>query len=495
MSKVKTIFRCGACGAGQAKWAGRCPSCAEWNTLAEELDGPAVPVRALAPSEPAVPIGTVDDSEWAMVPSGIAELDRVLGGGFVRGSVTLLGGEPGIGKSTLLLQLLASMARSGSRCLLVSGEESPQQVRLRATRLGAIAADLWLAAETSLPAALGQVDAVNPAVLVIDSIQTIADPALASAPGSVGQVRECANALVRLAKDRGITVLLIGHVTKEGTLAGPRALEHVVDTVLSFEGDRHHALRLLRASKHRFGATGELGLFEMHEEGLRGVADPGALFLGDRSHGASGSIVACAMEGQRPLMVELQALVSTSPLAMPRRNVQGVDTNRVALLLAVLEQRAQLKLAFCDVFASAVGGVRVTEPAGDLALALALASALGEQPLPHDLVAVGEVGLAGEIRSVVHLERRLAEAARLGFSTAVVPLSAPSVESPIELIRVGTVGDAIERFDLRTRAGERKGQRPDRGSDRPERSERSPRQADGGGGGYDLARDASEWET
>jgi DNA repair protein RadA/Sms len=471
MTKVRTVFRCGTCGAGQAKWAGRCTSCGEWNTLVEELDGPSTAPRALAPAEAAVPIGSVDDAEWAMVGSGIGELDRVLGGGFVRGSVTLLGGEPGIGKSTLVLQLLASMARSGSRCLLVSGEESPQQVRLRATRLGAIAPELWLAAETSLPAALGHVDAVNPAVLVIDSIQTIADPALASPPGSVGQVRECANALVRLAKDRGITVLLIGHVTKEGTLAGPRALEHVVDTVLSFEGDRHHALRLLRASKHRFGATGELGLFEMHEEGLRGVADPGALFLGDRSHGASGSIVACAMEGQRPLMVELQALVTSSALAMPRRNVQGVDTNRVALLLAVLEQRAHLKLAFCDVFASAVGGVRVTEPAGDLALALALASALGEQPLPDDLVAIGEVGLAGEIRSVVHLERRVAEAARLGFATAIVPMSAPPVDSPIRLIRVATVHDAIERFDLRTRRGETKGQRQERAGEQAPREQ------------------------
>ena len=453
MSRVKTIFRCGSCGAGFPKWGGRCATCGEWNTLAEELDGPAAPARGVSPSEPAILIANVDNAGWRATPTGIGELDRVLGGGLVPGSVTLLGGEPGIGKSTLVVQLLASLARSGVRSLLISGEESLQQVRLRAERLDALAPDLWLASETSLPAVIGHIDAVGPQVVVIDSIQTMADPALASSPGSVGQVRECAHALVRLAKDRGVTVVLIGHVTKEGALAGPRVLEHVVDTVLSFEGDRYHALRMLRAVKHRFGATGELGLFEMLESGLQGVPDPAALFLGDRHVGATGSIVTCAMEGQRPLLVETQALVSSSALAMPRRNAQGLDGNRLSLLTAVLEQRAQVPLTFCDVFASVVGGVRVTEPASDLALALAVASAWGEQQLPSDLVAIGEIGLAGEVRSVVHLERRLAEAARLGFGSAVVPASAPQVDVAIELIRVATLGEAVDRFDLRTRIG------------------------------------------
>jgi DNA repair protein RadA/Sms len=446
----------------------------------EEFDGPpasgAVSVR---PSEAAIPISDVDPTAWASRPTGIGELDRVLGGGLVPGSVTLLGGEPGIGKSTLLLQLLASLARGGARCLLASGEESRQQVRLRAERLDALHPSLWLAAENNLASLFGHLDDVKPDVLVVDSIQTLADPALASSPGSVGQVRECANALVRMAKERDITVMLVGHVTKEGSLAGPRVLEHVVDTVLSFEGDRHHALRLLRAVKHRFGATGELGLFEMVEAGLIGVADPGAMFLGDRQHGASGSVVACTMEGQRPLLVETQALVTATTSPMPRRTATGVDSGRIALLLAVLAERAQTVLSFCDVFASVVGGVRLTEPAADLALALALASAHSEVPVPTDVVAIGEIGLAGEVRSVAHMNRRLAEATRLGFRTAIVPASTPDIEGPLTLLRVATLGEAVRQLHLKSSAGSKKSQRQSFNGGSGGRS------AEGeGGGGY-----------
>jgi DNA repair protein RadA/Sms len=428
----------------------------------EELDGPSQSPVSLRPAERAIPISDVDPTEWVSRATGIAELDRVLGGGLVPGSVTLLGGEPGIGKSTLLLQLVASLARNGARCLIASGEESRQQVRLRAERLGALHPSVWIAAENSLPNVFGHIDDVKPDIVVVDSIQTIADPALASSPGSVGQVRECANALVRMAKERDITVILVGHVTKEGSLAGPRVLEHVVDTVLSFEGDRHHALRLLRAVKHRFGATGELGLFEMVESGLEGVGDPGALFLGDRQHGASGSVVACTMEGQRPLLVETQALVTATTAPMPRRTATGVDSGRVALLLAVLAERAHTVLSFCDVFASVVGGVRLTEPAADLALALALASAFSEVPVPSDVVAIGEIGLAGEVRSVSHMNRRLAEATRLGFRSAIVPMSTPDIEGPLSLLRVATLKDAVKEMGLKSAAGSRKSQRPSR---------------------------------
>ncbi len=514
MSKIKTVFRCASCGSGFPKWAGRCGSCGEWNTMAEELDGPSSAPLIVAPSHAAVELRDIDPTQWYAKPSGIAELDRVLGGGFVPGSVTLVGGEPGIGKSTLLLQLLAALAANGTRCLLISGEESRQQIRLRAERLGALPAGLWLASETVLPSVLGHVEAVQPEVLVIDSIQTMVDPSMASAAGSVGQVRECANALVREAKTKGITTLLVGHVTKEGSLAGPRVLEHVVDTVLSFEGDRHHALRLLRAVKHRFGATGELGIFEMVEAGLIGVADPGALFLGDRRHGASGSIVACSMEGQRPLLVETQALVTSTQQMMPRRTGQGIDQNRLALLIAVLRERAGLSLAACEVFASAVGGVKLTEPAGDLPLALALASALSEVPIPSSIVAIGEIGLAGEVRAVAHGARRLAEAARLGFKTAIVPVSFVDEVPGMELIKVSTIEEAVNRLDLRSAKGTAKsrasneggGNRPSapwfggrngsngsNGSNGPQGGNRNQRRSgELHNDGYDLSQDRSE---
>ena len=384
----------------------------------------------------------VDLGEWTRRSTGLSELDRVLGGGLVPGSVTLVGGEPGIGKSTLLLQVLSAVSRGGARCLLVTAEESAQQVRLRADRLNAVAPDLFVVAETSLVHVLAHVDELSPDVLVVDSVQTVFDPYLGSSPGSVAQVRECAARLVRESKERGMTTVLVGHVTKDGSLAGPRVLEHVVDTVLSFEGERHHALRMLRAVKHRFGSTSELGLFEMGEAGLIGVPDPSGLFLGDRKHGAPGSVVLPAMEGHRPLLVEVQALVSKTTLPQPRRSAQGLDSGRLSLVLAVLAQRVGVDLGACDVHASAVGGVRVVEPASDLALALALVSARSNTAIGDDVVACGEVGLAGELRQVSHTARRLAEAARLGFRTAIVPLSAPEADG-IEVRRCATVREAV----------------------------------------------------
>lgn len=447
MARARAVHRCTECGAESPQWTGKCPGCGGWNTLQEERVAPSSIARAAAAltgtSRPE-PITEVDTTEGAARPTGVGELDRVLGGGLVPGSVTLLGGEPGVGKSTLLLQVLAAMAEGGATCLLVSAEESKQQVRLRAERLGALHDRLLILAETSMPSVLAAVDDVKPDIVVIDSIQTVFDPELGSAPGSVSQVRDCAHQLVTMAKQRHLACVLVGHVTKEGALAGPRVLEHVVDTVLSFDGERHHALRLLRAQKHRFGATGELGLFEMSEAGLTGVPDPSGLFLGDRRAGVPGSAVVPTMEGQRPLLVELQALVAASNLPQPRRSAHGLDGNRLSLLLAVLERRAGVPFGGYDVFASAVGGVRLAEPGVDLGLALALASARAGVSLPADLVACGEIGLGGELRLVARTARRLAEAARLGFTQAVVPASAPDGPKGLTLHRVHTLAQAID---------------------------------------------------
>lgn len=441
MGKSRVIYRCSECGGATPKWGGRCVVCSAWNSLVEEHDAPA-PAAPTGPSSPATPISEVADGGARPCPTGIAEVDRVLGGGVVPGSVTLLGGEPGIGKSTLLLQLLAHWP---GRTLYVSAEESAQQVRLRAERLDAVRPDLWLLPETSLPAIVAAIDDVQPTLVVVDSIQTIADPAVPSAPGSVVQVRACAQRLVAEAKRRDLPVLLVGHVTKEGGLAGPRALEHIVDTVLAFEGDRHHALRLLRAAKHRFGATDELGVFEMRGNGLVGVPDASSLFLADRRAGVAGSAVVPTLEGQRPLLVEVQALTNTTNASgvPPRRSAQGIDGGRLALLLAVLERRARVATGNVEVFASAVGGVRLTEPGADLALCLAIVSALADVPLAAGLVVVGEVGLAGEVRQAAHTERRLAEAARMGFTQALVPANSPLIDCGLELLRVGSVPEAL----------------------------------------------------
>jgi len=448
VARTRTVHRCTECGSAAAKWSGRCGACGAWNTLVEEVERRPTVALGVITGNGATPVLLSDlpAEAGSLMPTGIGELDRVLGGGLHVGSVTLVGGEPGIGKSTLLLQAVASMARDGARCLVVSAEESPAQVRLRAERLGAVGPGLWIVGETSLPAIKAAVEQVKPDVLVVDSIQTVWDPDIESTPGSVAQVRDCAHQLAVAAKAGGPAVVLVGHVTKEGTLAGPRVLEHLVDTVLSFEGERHHALRMLRAVKHRFGATGELGLFEMTAGGLEGVTDPGALFLGDRHPGTPGSVVFPAMEGHRPLLVEIQALVVKSPnVPSPRRSASGYDAGRLALLLAVLDRRAGLSLADHEVYISAVGGVRVDDPGADLAVCLALASAKTETPVDDGLVVVGEVGLGGEIRQVAHTPRRLAEARRLGFGSAVVPSKAPA-EGTARLVGVGTLAEAVARI-------------------------------------------------
>jgi DNA repair protein RadA/Sms len=444
-TKVRTVHRCTECGAAASRWLGRCPECGAWGTLAEERDHPRPQVAVVTPgSDVALPIAEVEPLGVAARPTGIDELDRVLGGGLVPGSVTLLGGEPGMGKSTLLLQALGQLADAGARCLLVTAEESREQVRMRAERVGALAPGLLLAAETSLDRVLAHVESVAPDVLALDSIQAVVDPELPGAAGSVTQVRDCAHQLVRVAKERALSTLLVGHVTKEGTLAGPRVLEHVVDTVLAFDGDRHHALRMLHALKHRFGATHELGLFAMESDGLVGVPDASALFLADRCPGAPGSVVAPVLEGVRPLLVEVQALVAPRDMPNPRRAGQGLDTGRVAMLLAVLEQRASVPVARADVYASVAGGVRVTEAGADLAVALGVAGAAEHAAVDPDTVALGEVGLGGEIRQVPQAARRLAEAARLGFRRALAPPSTPAVTG-IEVVPVAHLETALER--------------------------------------------------
>lgn len=453
MSRPRSVFRCADCGATTPRWAGRCPNCSEWNTLAEELVVAAPAIPRAAGSGP-MPLFEVDSDAAAPRPTGVDELDRVLGGGLAPGSVTLVGGEPGIGKSTLLLQAVIQMAEDGQRGLVVCAEESAQQVKRRALRLGPLPAGVWVIAETSLAAVRAAVDEVGPDILVADSIQTLFDPEVESAPGSVSQVRACTHGLVEVAKSHGLATVIVGHVTKEGTLAGPRLLEHMVDTVLTFEGEAHHALRLLRATKHRFGPTGELGLFEMTEGGLRGVPDPSGLFLGDRRGTSPGSVVFAAMEGYRPLLVEIQALVTPSGLLMPRRSASGLDGGRLALQVAVLGERAAVGLGKYEIYVSAVGGVRISEPGADLATTLALASAVANVALPNDLVACGEVGLAGELRTVSHMPRRLAEAARLGFRRALVPMSAEAPRGSLEIVRVPTLAHAIDWAGLRSSAGE-----------------------------------------
>jgi len=393
-------------------------------------------------------LASVDPHSCEPVPTGIDEFDRVLSGGFVPGSVTLIGGEPGIGKSTLLLQVAASIARRGSRTLLVAAEESNEQVRRRAERLGALVEDCYIAGTGDLQTALEAVGTLQPALLVVDSIQTISDPTVSSQVGSISQVRECAQALAHYAKATGTSTVLVGHVTKDGALAGPRALEHLVDTVLSFEGDRHHALRHLSATKHRYGTTGEIGLFEMSETGLVGLADPSSVLVGGRRRGVAGSVVAPVVEGRRPLLVEVQALANSTRASSPKRVVQGILAPRLALLLAVLEQSAGVPVGRADIFVSTVGGIKVAEPAADLAVALAVASAVSGVPISEDVVAFGEVGLGGEVRQSPAAARRLAEASRLGFSRAIVPLSAPRPGGTMELVQVATITEAVGALGL-----------------------------------------------
>jgi DNA repair protein RadA/Sms len=439
---AKTVHRCSECGCEAPRWLGRCPECDAWGTLAEVL--PPTGELRVALTGP-VPIAEVDARAARPMPTGVGELDRVLHGGVVPGSVTLLAGEPGMGKSTLLLQALGRLAAGGVRCLLVTAEESCAQVRLRAERVGALHPQLLVVAETSLPHVLAHADQVAPQVLAVDSIQTVVDPDLPGAPGSVTQVRDGAYRLVQHAKEHGRATVLVGHVTKEGTLAGPRVLEHVVDTVLSFDGDRGHSLRALHALKHRFGGTDEVGLLEMTERGLVDVPDASARFLVDRRPGVPGSAVAAVLEGARPMLVEVQALTMPTGAPMPRRSAAGMESGRLAMLLAVLHQHAGVASGGADVYASVAGGLRVVERGLDLALALAVAGAQLGQATTRDTVAIGELGLGGEVRSVPQLDRRLAEAARLGFRRVVVPKATrpPARVDGVELVEVSCVRDAI----------------------------------------------------
>lgn len=444
MDRGRVRYICQSCGHASPKWLGRCPECGEWNSLVEEVAVKARPADRAAEAAEPVSVAEVTLATETRATTGVAEFDRVLGGGVVGGSVVLVGGDPGIGKSTMLLQIGDRIARGGARVLYVSAEESVRQTKLRAERLGATAPELLLLAENDLDVITQTVGRLRPAVLVVDSIQTVYRGDVASAPGSVAQVRECTAALVRLAKDEGVATFIVGHVTKEGALAGPRVLEHLVDTVLYFEGDRHHAYRILRATKNRFGSTNEIGVFEMAGAGLVEVPNPSAAFLSERPQAAPGSAVVCAIEGTRPLLVEVQALVSPTHFGMPRRTAAGVDYNRLLLLLAVLERRAGLQLAAQDVYVSIAGGVGVEEPAADLGIAVAVASSLRDRPVDPRAVVIGEVGLAGEVRAVPQLGKRLAEAARLGFARAVVPRTS-SADAPqgLEVVAVADLASAL----------------------------------------------------
>jgi DNA repair protein RadA/Sms len=427
--KARAAYVCAACGASHAKWAGRCDACGGWNTISEEPERPAGPRPAARGRRIALTGLETRDAPPPLLPSGIAELDRVLGGGLVEASAVLVGGDPGIGKSTLLLQAAAAGAASGHSAIYVSGEEAAAQIRLRAARLGLSGAPLRLAAATDLGDILATLDAERPALAVLDSIQTLWAPHVESAPGSVAQVRAVAHELVTFAKRRGTAVILVGHVTKEGQIAGPRVVEHMVDTVLYFEGERGHQFRILRSVKNRFGPSGEIGVFEMTGAGLREVANPSALFLGERDAPSSGSVVFAGIEGTRPLLVEIQALVAPSPLGTPRRTVVGWDGGRLATILAVLEARLGIGFAGRDVYLNVAGGLRIGEPAADLAVAAALISAREDIALPPDAVFFGEVSLSGALRPVAQAEARLNEAEKLGFQAAWTPAASGTQEA------------------------------------------------------------------
>ncbi|AGM10015.1 DNA repair protein RadA [Amycolatopsis keratiniphila] len=445
MVKKGSTYRCGECGYEAPKWVGRCPECQAWGTLEERGDArPAIArVAAGAPSAPARPIGEVDVETARAKPTGVSELDRVLGGGFVPGAVILLAGEPGVGKSTLLLEVAYQWAATAGRALYVTGEESAGQVRLRAERTGNVHDEMFLAAESDLSAILGHVDAVKPGVLIVDSVQTMASPQVEGAPGGVTQVRAVTSGLVALAKERGLPIVLVGHVTKDGSVAGPRVLEHLVDVVLQFEGDKHSTLRMLRGIKNRFGAADEIGCFELVEEGIVGVPDPSGLFLSHTAEPVAGTAVTVTMEGKRPLLGEVQALVSATQSPQPRRAVSGLDSARVAMVLAVVEKRAGIKVGDKDVYVATVGGMKITEPGIDLAVVLALMSSARDTPLSPKLVAMGEVGLSGEVRRVPSVGRRLAEAARLGFTYALVPPDSGKIPPGIRVLEVGDVASAL----------------------------------------------------
>ncbi|MDJ0782386.1 MAG: DNA repair protein RadA [Desulfosarcinaceae bacterium] len=450
---TKLLYTCQTCGFQTPKWMGKCPDCGEWDTLLEEVRSAAVLRRAttgstVGASQP-VPINAVDLAEAPRLATHINEFDRVLGGGLVQGSLVLIGGDPGIGKSTLMLQALNAIATAGRKVLYVSGEESVKQLRLRSQRVAASSGNLLVVSEIDLDAILAMVTKSAPDVLVIDSIQTMFSAELTSAPGSVGQVRESTMRLMLMAKNSGVPTFLVGHVTKEGVIAGPRLLEHMVDTVLYFEGDRNHVFRILRAVKNRFGSTNEIGVFEMKSQGLAEVTNPSAIFLSERPENVAGSVVTACMEGTRPILVELQALATSTNLGTPRRTVLGLDQNRVALLVAVMEKKLGLHLTGHDIFMNVAGGVKIIEPAADLAVMGAIASSFLDKPIAAGTIAIGEVGLTGEVRAVGNMEVRLAEAAKMGFTRCLAPainIQRLTEKQQLAVIPVGTVAEAMEQL-------------------------------------------------
>lgn len=463
MVKLKSSYRCSACHHSVSKWVGRCPECGDWGSM-DEVQATAAPLTsragasalcsgggAMIPTTPAAALTTISSATSQANTTGIEEFDRVLGGGLVPGSVVLLAGEPGVGKSTLLLEVVHRWARSAPdrRALYVTGEESAGQVRLRADRTGAVHERVFLAAESDLATVFGHVEQVKPSLLIVDSVQTMLAADVDGVIGGVTQVRAITSALTTLAKTTGVAVLLVGHVTKEGAVAGPRSLEHLVDVVLNFEGDKHSTLRMIRGVKNRFGASDEVGCFELRETGIVGISDPSGLFLHHRNDAVPGTAVTVTMDGKRPLLAELQALIVDTAMPSPRRAVSGLDHARVAMILAVLERRCGVKVSKAEVYAATVGGMRTSEPSADLALAAAVASAVRDQPLPAGMVILGEVGLAGEVRRVAGLGRRLAEAARLGFNYAIVPEDAGPIPPGIKVKTVTNVGEALTYTRMR----------------------------------------------
>jgi DNA repair protein RadA/Sms len=453
-SKAKTVYVCQSCGTQSPRWMGKCPDCGQWNTMVEERVEKQKEIGATKRRDGSEPLllGDIQARDEDRFVTKIGELDRVLGGGIVAGSVVLIGGDPGIGKSTLVLQMLRQVSEFRGKALYVSGEESPAQIKMRALRLGVKTDNLYVLAETQLEDIIHAADGLQPQVLVVDSVQTVFTAELPSAPGSVGQVREVSGRLMLHAKRTGVPTFLIGHVTKDGAIAGPRVLEHIVDTVLYFEGDKGHSFRILRAVKNRFGSTNEIGVFEMKESGLAVVSNPSEIFLAERPADATGSVVVSSLEGTRPILAELQALVAPSKLTMPRRTCIGVDFNRVSLLLAVLEKRVGMHLMGMDVFVNIVGGLKVDEPAIDLGVIAAVASSFREKPINAQTVVMGEVGLAGEVRAISQAESRIKDAAKLGFTRCILPalnvekMEKTSALKKMALMGVRTVDEAMERL-------------------------------------------------
>ena len=451
MKKPKTQFFCQNCGHQSSKWLGKCPSCQQWHQFVEEeiRSGETALRPGLQLSEMPQPIDAIAADEKDRVTTGIAELDRVLGGGIVGGSAVLVGGDPGIGKSTLLLQMLQRLAERGAKVLYISGEESAKQIKLRGRRIGAASPNLLILVEIDLESMARHIESIRPQAVVVDSIQTVYSAALSSAPGSVGQVREASERLILLSKKTGIPVFLVGHVTKDGSIAGPKVLEHMVDTVLYFEGDSGHAYRIIRGIKNRFGPTNEIGVFEMRDDGLQEVSNPSAFFLSERPKGSAGSVVVPSMEGTRPILVEIQSLASPTSFGMPRRTAIGVDHNRVSLLVAVLDKICGLHLSNHDIFINVAGGVRVDEPAIDLGIVSSMASSFLDRPVDAKTVVFGEVGLTGEVRGISQMDIRVREAARMGFTRCILPRTHArdvSAGSRVELLKIGSLRELLEHL-------------------------------------------------